>query len=319
MLTDVQIENFQSLKDLKLRLGKFTVVTGATGSGKSAVIRAVRLLAFNARGTGYITRGAKACSVQVSAADEKLTHCAIDRHLTRGKDAYLIRQSVPLPVRDGLGETGARFTKLGGEVPEQVTALLQLSELNFAAQFDRPFLLDSSGGEIARVLGTLTNVTLLFDAAREANRRRLEIMGDLKHAEANLARLTEAAQRFRGMRERHAAVSEAEAALEAAQDRVARLDRLRALTARLEGAEEALERATPLQVPSAERLDDLAARLGRIRQLLRTLDEAVLAEGGAQFAIGEAAKTEQDGYQRLHEALVAAGQCPVCGSAIQRR
>ena len=63
------------------------------------------------------------------------------------------------------------------------------------------------------MLGRLTNVTLLFDAAREANRRRLEVMGDLKRAEASLAALTEAAQRFRGMRERHAAVSEAEEAL----------------------------------------------------------------------------------------------------------
>ena len=104
-----------------------------------------------------------------------------------------------------------------------MTELLELSELNFAAQFDRPFLLDSSGGEIARVLGRLTNVTLLFDAAREANRRRLEVMGDLKRAEANLADLTEAAQRFRGMKERHAAVSEAEEAMERARQLTVRV------------------------------------------------------------------------------------------------
>lgn len=57
MLTSVEIENFQSVRRARLELGRFTVVTGATGSGKSAVLRAIRLLAFNARGTSYIMRG----------------------------------------------------------------------------------------------------------------------------------------------------------------------------------------------------------------------------------------------------------------------
>ena len=215
MLTSVEIESFQSLRKLSLKLGRFTVVTGATGSGKSAVLRAIRLLAFNARGVTYITRGETSCKVLVRAASERLGGCAIERHQARGKDAYRLAQNVPVP-KGGYGVTGGKFTKLGGEVPPQVTELLELSELNFAAQFDRPFLLDSSGGEVARVLGRLTNVTLLFDAAREANRRRLEVMGDLKRAEANLAGLTEAAQKFRGMKARQAAVCEAEEAMERA-------------------------------------------------------------------------------------------------------
>lgn len=312
MLTSLEVENFQSIRKLSVKLGKFTVVTGATGSGKSAVLRAMRLLAFNARGTGYITRGQKTC--KVAAGDQEQGWAVgIERGIARGKDAYRLAHG----SQSGDEPHVETFTKLGGEVPEQVQAALQLSELNFAAQFDRPFLLDSSGGEIARVLGRLTNVTLLFDAAREASRRRLEIMGDLKRAEANLVRLTEAAQRFRGMRERHAAVSDAESALENVRGRTAHLDRLRVLAARLEAAEAALERSVPPQVPSAERLDELTSRLGRLRQLLSTLDTAVLAEAGARFAMGEAAKTEQAGHQRLHEVLVAAGQCPMCGSEIR--
>jgi DNA repair exonuclease SbcCD ATPase subunit len=209
------------------------------------------------------------------------------------------------------------YTKLGGEVPPDVAHLLQLTELNFAAQFDRPFLLDSSGGEIARVLGRLTNVTLLFDAAREASRRRLEVMGDLKRAEANLAGLTEAAQRFRGMHERRAAVSEAEEALERAHQLTVRGDRLRVLTRRLEAAQEALERAVPPEVPDVSRLGELAGNLVRLRELYRSFDEAMMDADGAQFAAEQAHLTMQAAHDRLHEVLTAAGKCPTCGQEIR--
>ena len=280
VLTSVEIESFQSLQKLSLKLGKFTVVTGATGSGKSAVLRAIRLLAFNARGTSYITRGEKSCKVAHGGSAELAGRVGIERYQTRGKDCYRVSQ-LPDPCPDGSQDPPqVEFTKLGGEVPPQVTELLELSELNFAAQFDRPFLLDSCGGEIARVLGRLTNVTLLFDAAREANRRRLEVMGDLKRAEANLAGLTEAAQRFRGMKARQAAVSEAEEAMERARQLTVRADRLRALTGRLEAAQGALKAAVPPEVPDGGRLEELAGRLARARELYTQLDEVSAGRWG---------------------------------------
>jgi DNA repair ATPase RecN len=311
VLTHIEIENFQSLRQVSIGLGRFTVVTGATGSGKSAVIRAARHLAFNARGTGYITRGAKSCKVTVGGQDGDGWAVRLERGAGRGKDCYRLHRGPVL--RENPGEV---FAKLAGGVPEQVTDALQLSELNFAAQFDRPFLLDSSGGEAARVLGKLTNVTLLFEAARECSRRRLEVMGDLKRAEAELARLTEEAQRFRGMRGRQEAVSEAEEALERVQDTEARLGRLRALTARLEAAEAALERAAPPQVPDGSRLEELAGRLDRARSLYAQLDGAVLAMEGARFAVSEAGAAERAAHERLHQVLAEAGQCPTCGQDV---
>ncbi|MEV7038975.1 AAA family ATPase [Amycolatopsis sp. NPDC051061] len=49
MLTTLAVENYRSLRDLVLPLSGLTVVTGANGSGKSSLYRALRLLADASR------------------------------------------------------------------------------------------------------------------------------------------------------------------------------------------------------------------------------------------------------------------------------
>ncbi|HEX2132910.1 MAG TPA: AAA family ATPase, partial [Actinophytocola sp.] len=49
MLRTLAVENYRSLRDLTLPLSRLTVVTGANGSGKSSLYRALRLLADAAR------------------------------------------------------------------------------------------------------------------------------------------------------------------------------------------------------------------------------------------------------------------------------
>ena len=50
VITTIAIENYRSLRDLRLSLGRLNVVTGANGSGKSSLYRALRLLADCASG-----------------------------------------------------------------------------------------------------------------------------------------------------------------------------------------------------------------------------------------------------------------------------
>jgi predicted ATPase len=50
MLTRIAVENYRSLRELVVPLGPLNVVTGANGSGKSSLYRALRLLAETAQG-----------------------------------------------------------------------------------------------------------------------------------------------------------------------------------------------------------------------------------------------------------------------------
>ncbi|QQC64702.1 AAA family ATPase [Paraburkholderia ginsengisoli] len=54
MLTTLAVAGYRSLRELIVPLGRLNVITGANGSGKSSVYRALRLLAETARG-GVIT------------------------------------------------------------------------------------------------------------------------------------------------------------------------------------------------------------------------------------------------------------------------
>jgi len=50
MLTTLAISNYRTLREVVLPLGRLNVVTGANGSGKSNLYKALRLLAQTAQG-----------------------------------------------------------------------------------------------------------------------------------------------------------------------------------------------------------------------------------------------------------------------------
>ncbi len=52
MMTRLAISGYRSLRDVRVTLGALNVVTGANGSGKSSLYRALKLLADIAQGPG---------------------------------------------------------------------------------------------------------------------------------------------------------------------------------------------------------------------------------------------------------------------------
>lgn len=314
MITDVEVEDYQSIHKAQVKLGRFTVITGPTGSGKSGLLRAMRLVAFNARGASFIRHGAKSCQVALGFEEEQLV-VGIARG-GRGSDRYRVVTMPTASAKPGIQE----FTKLGGEVPDQVREVVNLSEVNFAGQFDRPYLLTESGSQVARVLGELTNVTLVFDAAREANRRKLENARELKAAETRLAALREQGRQFRGLKGRVEAVRDARDRLDSMAYIQDNLTQLEALAQRHDSAvivqqlaQQNQERATP---PSSARLEELLAQWTRLDSLAADLDTAARWQARAAEEAQRAEVEAADASLKLHELLVEAGTCPTCGQEV---
>jgi DNA repair exonuclease SbcCD ATPase subunit len=314
----VTITNFQSLKDAELDLGLFTVVTGPTGSGKSGLVRALRLVCFNRRGSEFVRRGAKTCMVQlgVMELEEKDGWAVGIERAASGTahDAYVLA----LP---GGGEPVV-YTKLGGSIPEPVAGALRVSPLNFAGQHDPVFLLAESGADVARRLGELTNVTLVFEAAREANRRRQALAADLKRAEASLARLAEQARAYRHLKEQKEAIAQAGEHLTAAMEAEARIGALRARTEQLSLAQRHVLAAAAVlarhEVPSLEALEAVTARAGRLRNLASLHVAALMDAEKEKSRADQAALMEQQLRGQLRQVLLDAGYCPVCGQAVSK-
>ena len=323
MITDIQVQDYQALHEVRLQLGLFTVITGPTGSGKSAVIRAVKLVVFNARGTSYIRHGVKACAAMVGFRGESLA-VAIHRG-GRGADKYRIaRPGQPTAGTEAIVSAAdpdvVEFTKLEGKVPAAVSSVLRLGELNFAGQFDRPYLLDATGGQVARVLGELTNVTLVFDAAREATRRKQETARELKRAEQELVSLREQAQRFRSLKARRQALEEARKRADGADYIADNLERLRKLAAQHSSLTQALELASrrlgAMDVPSLTALEAMQQRLQRLASLRESWQADFHNCQKLQQWEAQAAQEEEAAHQELHAMLLAAGACPTCGQAV---
>lgn len=301
VIEHLSIRNFQSLRKVDLELGKLTVVVGASSSGKSAFVRSVRLLASNTRGSSYVTQGQKAAAVTAKLSNGQ--QITVERG--DGVSKYAIGDQL--------------FTKAGTGVPEQITAALRIqpdSEINFAGQFDRPFLLDESGSVVARVFGELTNVTTLFEAAREANRRRLALSGVIKTREGDLAQLRVKAQGYGTLAARSQAVEQAVQLLGQAKAVEARLQRLQALLRAIDTASvsiSALATAAPAPIDLTA-LESSYVRLIALRQKLGVVVQAQQQQVLIVNNLAQSVVQEQAAHAALHEYLVEIGTCPTCGS-----
>lgn len=306
MIESIKIRNYQSLEDVTLALGNFTVLVGPSSAGKSAVTRAIKALASNQTGKEYITHGE--ATMQVTAVTDRGTIT-----LTKGKpeDSYVL-----LPADDI--KNPRRYTKLGVSVPPDVTDFLGIDPqdaINFAGQFDMPYLLKTSSSEVARVLGELTNVSSIFEASREALRLKNNYVATLKTRHIDADRSTELLAKFENLPERTMHLQNAEyshAAAVLAEEKLNRLNdllmTLKTATSRLNTAQE----ATDAPLPDLESVQRHFARTQRLSELTALIVAAKSAQRDAIESKLEATGSIDAANEEYETALHEAGTCPTC-------
>jgi len=313
----LSVRNFQSLHAVDLTLAPFTVIVGPSSSGKSALTRAIRTLVSNRRGTEWITHGERTASI--TAVTDNGTVTLTRSRITGSSDnAYLVTAAGPSPApteedsenesRERSDRSSRTYSKLGGDTPQDISDFLGIasnSPINFAGQFDKPFLLDDPSSEVARALGALTNVDVIFAGARESNRRKLNASALLRTRTEDLEAVKARIPGIKALRTQDDALTRAEALIEAARGIQRRLRALQDALDTIEVTVPLIERLKPiatLVVPDAQGIldaqqavSDLRAAWARVPAYSKAVQEAQQAYDAVEVQ----ESTLLDRYQEL--------------------
>lgn len=178
MINNISISNFQSHKNSQLDFHPgVNVIIGPSDSGKTAIIRALRWLVWN-RPTGDAIRSWWGGDTKVALS---LPTSSLSR--VKGKEnQYTLN--------------GLTFKAVGTDVPEEIRDKLNLTDINLQQQLDRPFLLDSSPGEIAQHFNRVAQLDVIDRGLSNVQRWTRSVEQDLKARERQLRETEEALSQY---------------------------------------------------------------------------------------------------------------------------
>lgn len=170
----LQIRNFQSIEKADLDFSGFTVITGKSNLGKSAVRRALATLLYNDWSPNYIREGKGETKLVLFSSDNKI-------EVHKGKNNTFI-------VND------KSYSKIGNDVPDEykdfgwTTLETQDKEykLNIATQLEPLFMVGYTDVENTRIINSALQVDIFEEAARLANKDTSEKNTELKHYKSDL-------------------------------------------------------------------------------------------------------------------------------------
>ena len=151
MIESITLMNFQSHEKTEVEFSSgLNVIVGSSDSGKTAVLRAFRLVSENRpSGDAMVSHWAKDTSGKRTKFLEEMhvMLCVDGKWITRRKgkeNCYFLDDQ--------------KYEALGGKIPEDIGSLLNLDELSVQQQHDGVFLLSDSSGEVARKLNRVVNL-----------------------------------------------------------------------------------------------------------------------------------------------------------------
>ncbi len=154
-ISSIQLFNFQGHKKSELALSPgINVITGQSDSGKTSIIRALNWIVWNRpSGDEFVNKKAKSCFAEIIFGDgTKITR-------SKEKDGKVNYYVV----------NGQQLKAIGQDVPKEVSDILNLSEINIQRQFDSPFLVSETPGQVAKALNEISHLEDIDIAASNIN------------------------------------------------------------------------------------------------------------------------------------------------------
>jgi len=168
MIKQLSIFNFQSHKDSHLEFTDgVNVIVGASDSGKSAIIRALKWLVWN-RPSGEALRSSWGGKTEVELFTD-------DAHVVRSKDKEELYV---------LGDQ--HFKAFRTDVPKEIQDALNMTEINLQQQLDQPFLLSLSAGQVAEHFNHIAKLDQIDRGLSNINKTIRELEADRKYKQSDI-------------------------------------------------------------------------------------------------------------------------------------
>jgi len=172
MINELIINNFQSHKEAKLEFHPgINIIVGPSDNGKTAVLRALNWIINNKPdGDNFRSKwGGETKAELILDSNEKITR------IKNKENIYKLNDLV--------------FKAFGRSVPKEIQEILNISPINLQYQFDSPFLLSNTSGEVAKYLNRIINLEDIDLSFSKINSRIREENNDLKNNENKLNEL----------------------------------------------------------------------------------------------------------------------------------
>lgn len=171
-IKQIEIKNFQSHKNTKIDLSEnINLFIGTSTHGKSAIIRALLWVITNRpMGTSFISYwNEDETKVKVILSDGNM----IERKRSEHFNGYIINEEIELEA-------------LRADVPEQVQKLFNLADYNIQQQFDSPFLLSDSSGQVAQFLNKVIKIDDIDKMLKLIEQKKRKTKTDLTYLEESI-------------------------------------------------------------------------------------------------------------------------------------
>jgi DNA repair exonuclease SbcCD ATPase subunit len=191
MFQELFIQNFQSHKKVTLNFSKgINSIVGISDSGKTALLRALYWAIHNRP-----LLGEKNADVSDWNKDDKYEPIKSTFVKVTTDKGVIERRYGFIKVDDKKKKFNGyilnnnldnRLEAIGTSVPDIVTKMFNLDEVNFQGQFDPSFLLSSSSGEVARFFNSTIRLDLIDKILSNADSKRLETLKEKRRLEIEL-------------------------------------------------------------------------------------------------------------------------------------
>lgn len=181
MFNKIILKNFQSHKKSILNLiPGVNVIIGSSDVGKTAIVRALRWLVWNRpQGEAFRSYWGGITSIKVQT-DE-----GIIKRIRGNKNQYFVNE--------------LELNAIKSEVPAEVNSFLNMNEINLQTQFSRPFLLDSSPGEVAQHFNKTAHLDAIDLSNKNVQHWVRQINQDILVNEEKLKELEENLKEFKNL------------------------------------------------------------------------------------------------------------------------